>query len=68
MRRVYTGDGDYDEEEFDARSSVKLTRNAKGDTQIEVHIFNADPKLAEAQTSEVYDRLCEKYGPKPESA
>ena len=50
----------------EAASSVKLTRNAKGETQIEVKAYATDDMLtlrvvaANAQT--IYDELAGKYG------
>lgn len=50
----------------DAGSSVKLVRNAKGDTQIEVKIrvgdTDADVAKAEELARAVYDRLNGHYG------
>jgi hypothetical protein len=49
-------------------STVKLTRNAKGDTQIEVSIRTGEagldtPELARAKAEETYDHLCRMYPP-----
>lgn len=47
------------------RSSVSLTRNAKGETQIEVVARTAEGESvadAEQRAGEVYDRLLAKYG------
>jgi hypothetical protein len=41
------------------RSTVKLTRNAKGDTQIEVAVESADD--AETKARELYDSLATQY-------
>jgi hypothetical protein len=38
-------------------SSVELTRNAKGGTQINVKIYSEDPIQAEAQAMHIYDEL-----------
>lgn len=50
----------------DLRSSVKLTRNAKGDTQIEVKVRLGDDPMELDQTSTaaqaIYDELSSKYG------
>jgi hypothetical protein len=47
-------------------SSVTLTRNAKGQTQIEVTVRTdrdaiATADLAHAKATEIYDALCEAY-------
>lgn len=51
---------------IDLRSSVKLTRNAKGDTQIEVKVRLGDDPMELDQTSTaaqaIYDELSAKYG------
>ena len=50
----------------DGGSSVKLVRNAKGDTQIEVKVYAGDAAddVAEAEriARQVYDRLQQQYG------
>jgi tRNA threonylcarbamoyladenosine modification (KEOPS) complex Pcc1 subunit len=47
-----------------ARSSVKLTRNAKGETQVEVKCYAADGEdvfTAEKEAISAYERLCARY-------
>lgn len=55
-----------------ASSSVTLTRNARGLTQVAVTVAtgerDADPQTAQeaaAQARELYDALCEQYPPEP---
>lgn len=50
-----------------ARPSVKLTRNAKGDVQIEVKVYGLDASEdaavnAAAVAQGIYDQLSAKYG------
>lgn len=42
-------------------SSVELSRNAKGGTQIKVKIYNEDPDIANTKAADLYDALCKKY-------
>lgn len=42
-------------------SSIKLVRNAKGGTQIEVKVYNEDPNVATKKAKELYDGLVKKY-------
>jgi len=42
-------------------SSVELTRNAKGGTQIKVKVYNEDPGVASTKCIEIYNSLCETY-------
>lgn len=50
----------------ESRSSVKLTRNAKGDTQIDVKVYVGDSEHdiddAKAKAIEVYNSLAAEYG------
>jgi hypothetical protein len=39
-------------------SSVELTRNAKGDTQVKVAVRDADPDAAAARARTLYEGLC----------
>ena len=45
----------------DSIPSVKLLRNAKGGTQIEVKIYNENPDDAETKARKIYDALCKDY-------
>ena len=45
----------------DSIPSVKLIRNAKGGTQIEVKIYNENSDDAEAKARKIYDSLCKEY-------
>ncbi len=53
------------EQGTEARSSVKLSRNAKGETQIEVKVYSGDTSddvdTAKAKAVEVYDSLRTEY-------
>ena len=42
-------------------SSVSLSRNAKGQTQIDVKVYNEDATLAKIAASNLYDILCNQY-------
>jgi len=42
-------------------SSVKLVRNAKGTTQVEVKVYNEDPDKASTKATSLYKELCEKF-------
>ena len=42
-------------------SSVVLTRNAKGGTQVTVKVYNEDPEAAAAKAKTIYDELCKGY-------
>lgn len=52
--------------ETDRGSSVKLVRNARGETQIEVKAYSDDEPMsldyAAAEAQRVYDLLVAKYG------
>jgi len=41
--------------------SVKLSRNAKGDVQIEVSVYADSAEEASKQAQDVFDALCKKY-------
>jgi hypothetical protein len=50
----------------ESRSSVKLVRNSKGDTQIESKVYASsddpfDVAMMEKAAIELYDRLCQRY-------
>ena len=42
-------------------SSVKLTRNASGNVQIDVDVTDRDPDVAAEKARELFDRLVEVY-------
>ena len=42
-------------------SSVELSRNAKGGTQVKVKVYNDNPEDAQATAEKVYTDLCKKY-------
>lgn len=42
-------------------STVSLTLNAKGETQITVDVDDTDPAVAAAKATELFDVLCAKY-------
>lgn len=46
------------------QSSVELSRNAKGETQITVKVYDADPDVASGTAQSLYDSLCRQYAPK----
>lgn len=48
-------------EEISQKSSVEITRNAKGDTQFTVKSRADTVVEAEAVAVEAYDRLCSRY-------
>ncbi len=43
------------------QSSVTLTRNAKGQVQFDVKVYDADPRKAQAAASAIFDDLTTKY-------
>jgi len=47
--------------QLENHSSVKLVRNAKGQTQIEVKIYNKDPHVAQKQSVDIYNSLDKEY-------
>lgn len=54
------------EQQTESRSSVKLTRNAKGDTQVECKVYAPSDDLFDVDATEkaaveLYDRLCARY-------
>lgn len=42
-------------------SSVTLSRNAKGQVQPEVKVYDVDPDLAEAKAIRIFEHLCGTY-------
>jgi hypothetical protein len=50
------------EDRVEGRSSVKITRNAKGEPQVEVKVYDDDADAASAKALELYDRTLLRLG------
>lgn len=44
------------------QSSVEISRNTKGETQITVKVYDLDPDVAAGTAQSLYDDLAAKYG------
>jgi NAD-specific glutamate dehydrogenase len=46
------------------QSSIELSQNAKGNTQVTVKVYHREPIIALARAKEIYDALLADYAPK----